>query len=115
MNTISNAVKRCLILYFCFIVTSNKKGACTAAGARMIHMLFQALSGAFTDSPGQPFFFFVYSESVAVPFLAEADGLHCEWGQDQYRFAGIRPGSPANTPARAASDIPYTANSWYKP
>ena len=64
----------------------------------MIHMLFQALSGAFTDSPGQPFFFFVYSESVAVPFLAEADGLHCEWGQDQYRFAGIRPGSPANTP-----------------
>lgn len=36
----------------------------------MIHMLFQALSGVFTDSPGQPFFFFVYSESVAVPFLA---------------------------------------------
>lgn len=25
MNAISNAVKRCLILYFCFIVTSNKK------------------------------------------------------------------------------------------
>ena len=24
INAISNAVKRCLILYFCFIVTSNK-------------------------------------------------------------------------------------------
>ena len=115
MNAISNAVKRCLILYFCFIVTSNKKGACTAAGARMIHMLFQALSGGLTDSPGQPFFFFACSESNAVLFLAKADGLHCEWEQDQYRFAGIRPRYHASTPVRAVSDIPCTENSWCKP
>lgn len=81
----------------------------------MIHMLFQALSGRFTDSPGQPFFFFVYSESIAVPFLAGADGLHFESGQNQYRFAGIRPRFLASTPVRAVPDIPCTENSWCKP
>ena len=39
MNAISNAVKRCLILYFCFINTSNKKSTCELQVLRLICLI----------------------------------------------------------------------------
>ena len=54
MNASSNAVKRCLILYFCFINTSNKKSTCELQVLRLFCVILFLAEGIYPSTVFYP-------------------------------------------------------------